>query len=144
MPNRDKLAKTTRPIRSSDRPSTKREKVSLAASSRAIRRVPWFVGKSTAFMLELLSSATTIATPCPAIRVTPPTVCGRASAKARPPMASPRNKAGSARSQTQPIRPDGVESRRSWARRSSAAPVPAARGAASRPGARTSRAEQNA
>ena len=47
-------------------------------------------------MLELLSMATTIATPCPAIRVTPPTVCGRASATATPPMASPRKKAGNA------------------------------------------------
>ncbi len=69
-------------------------KVVLAASSREISRVPRSVGKSTAFMLELWSSATTIATPWPAIRVTPPTVCGRASATARPPIASPRKMAG--------------------------------------------------
>ena len=78
--------------------------VVLAASSREISRVPRSVGKSTAFMLELLSSATTIATPCPAIRVAPPTVCGRASATARQPIASPRTMAGKARNQNQPMR----------------------------------------
>ncbi len=78
--------------------------VVLAASSREINRVPRSVGKSTAFMLELLSSATTIATPCPAIRVMPPTVCGRASATARQPIASPRKMAGNARNQNQPMR----------------------------------------
>ena len=78
--------------------------VVLAASSREINRVPRSAGKSTAFMLELLSSATTIATPCPAIRVWPPTVCGRANATARQPIASPRNRAGNARSQNQPMR----------------------------------------
>ena len=47
----------------------------LAASSREINRVPRSAGKSTAFMLELLSRATTIATPLAGdIRVLPPTV----------------------------------------------------------------------
>ena len=43
------------------------ERRSWRPRSREINRVPISVGKSTAFMLELLSSATTIATPCPAI-----------------------------------------------------------------------------
>jgi hypothetical protein len=68
--------------------------VFLAASSRLIRRVSRSAGKSTEFMLELWSSATTIATPCAATRITPPTVCGRASAIARAPRASPRKSAG--------------------------------------------------
>ena len=89
---------------SSGRPSTNRTKVILAASSRGIVRVPPSAGKSTAFMLELWSSATTIATPFPAICVLPPTVCGRASATASAAIASPRNAAGSGRSQTQPGR----------------------------------------
>ena len=50
-------------------------------------------------MLELWSRATTIATPCPAILVTPPTVCGRASATAR---AADRQSAQQGRQLAQP------------------------------------------
>ena len=103
--------------------------VFLAASSREIFLVPRSVGKSSVFMLELWSSATTIATPCPAILVTPPTVCGRASATAKEPIASPHKRAGNRRSQTQLMRrSSGKPSRLGQAMR--AALVPAAREAA--------------
>ena len=45
-----------------------------------------------------------MANPCPAIRITPPTVWGRASATARAPSASPRRIAGKKRSSNRPER----------------------------------------
>ena len=62
-------------------------------------------GNPTVFMLELWSSATTIATPRPAIRVRPPTDCGRASATASAAMASPRSRTGTDPSRCSPALP---------------------------------------
>ena len=97
----------TQPARS-DRPTRRFDKLREGLLSRPRdARSSWYRGPSgnrRVFMLELWSSATTIATPCPAILVTPPTVCGRASATARAPIARPHRKAGNWRSQTQLMR----------------------------------------
>ena len=71
------------------------EASSRAASRRLIWRVPASAGKSTVFMLELWSTAATIATPFAAIRITPPTVCGRARATTSAPIARHRSSMGS-------------------------------------------------